>query len=370
MTTAKQGKQASTINASGRAAAGGRLTIGGQDIAPGTRAVVDVPIAEMYTHAKLTMPVSVVRGRRPGPTMFVSAALHGDELNGVEIIRRLLKLRVLERLRGTLIAVPIVNVYGFLRHSRYLPDRRDLNRSFPGSSSGSVASRLAHVFVSEILSKADYGVDLHTGAVHRANLPQIRADLSNETVLGMAQAFGCPLLIDARLREGSLREYADKKGVPLLLYEAGEALRFDEFSIRAGVRGVSDVMRHLKMLPERRRRKAPLQPTIAEDSNWERAPESGILRSLVDLGQFVAKGQTLAHIADPFGETEAAVISEHAGIVIGRSYLPLAHAGDGLYHVARVKGGEALADRVSAYQSAHEPEEPGEVGYAGEPPIV
>lgn len=346
------------------------LVIGGVTIAPGTRTSIDLPVADLYTHAKLTMPVNVIRGRRPGPVLFVCAAVHGDELNGVEIIRRLLKLRGLKQLRGTLVAVPIVNVHGFLRHSRYLPDRRDLNRTFPGNAKGSVAGRLARVFVDEILDKADYGIDLHTGAIHRANLPQIRADLSNDTARRLAEAFGCPLLIDAGLRAGSLREHAHEKGVPLLLYEAGEALRFDEFSIRAGVRGISGVMRELGMLPRRRRRAVAHKATVALDSNWERAPESGILRSLVDLGEYVQRGQVLAYLADPFGETEVEVRSEHPGIVIGRSYLPLAHAGDAIYHVARVKGAQKLASRVEAFQSDNEPDHFEDRGESGEPPIV
>ncbi|MDA3921116.1 MAG: succinylglutamate desuccinylase/aspartoacylase family protein [Salinisphaera sp.] len=350
---------------------GKALEIAGQKIEPGQTTTIDIPVADLYTHAKLTMPVNVIRSRRPGPTLFVSAAVHGDELNGVEIIRRVLRLKQLDRLRGTLIAVPIVNVHGFLRNSRYLPDRRDLNRSFPGSANGSVAARLAKVFIDEIVMKADYGIDLHTGAIHRANLPQIRADLSQKTVRAMADAFGCPLLIDAGLREGSLREYADRKGVPLLLYEAGEALRFDEFSIRAGVRGVMGVMRHLGMLPKRRpTKKSPPKPVVAEDSSWERAPESGILRSLVELGEYVKKDQVLAYVADPFGAAEIEVRSEHAGIVIGRSYLPLVHAGDALYHVARVKGAEELANRVEAYQSANEPDHFDDRGASGEPPVV
>lgn len=357
----------------GQAGRAGRQTleIAGQRIEPGQNATLDIPVADLYTHAKLTMPVTVIRGRRSGPTLFISAAVHGDELNGVEIIRRILRLKSLDRLRGTLIAVPIVNVHGFLRNSRYLPDRRDLNRSFPGSANGSVAARLAKVFIDEIVMKADYGIDLHTGAIHRANLPQIRADLSQPTVRAMADAFGCPLLIDASLREGSLREYADRKGVPLLLYEAGEALRFDEFSIRAGVRGVIGVMRHLGMLSLRKTsRKAPPKPVVATDSNWERAPESGILRSLVNLGEYVEVDQVLAYVADPFGATEVAVRSEHAGIVIGRSYLPVAHAGDALYHVARVKGAQKVASRVEAYQTANEPDDANDRGESGEPPVV
>lgn len=357
-------------DAAGDAAHSEALEIAGRRIEPGERVTLDIPVADLYTHTKLTMPVTVIRSHQPGPTLFVSAAVHGDELNGVEIIRRVLRLRQIRRLRGTLIAVPIVNVHGFLRNSRYLPDRRDLNRSFPGNSHGSLAGRLAKVFIDEIVMQSDYGLDLHTGAIHRANLPQIRADLSQPTVRAMADAFGCPVLIDATLREGSLREYADRQGVPLLLYEAGEALRFDEFSIRAGMRGVVDVMRHLGMLPERKQVKRPPAPTVAEDSSWQRAPESGILRMRVELGQYVKTDQVLAYVADAFGETEVAVRAEHSGIVIGRTYLPLAHAGDAIYHVARVKAAQKVANRVEAYQEANEPADRADQDMAGEPPLV
>lgn len=346
------------------------IEIAGQAIQPGENVSIDIPVADLYTHAKLTMPVNVIRSRRSGPTLFISAAVHGDELNGVEIIRRLLRLPELKQLRGTLIVVPIVNVHGFLRNSRYLPDRRDLNRSFPGSAHGSVAGRLAKVFIDEIMMHSDYGIDLHTGAIHRANLPQIRADLSQPTVRAMADAFGCPLLIDASMREGSLREYADRKGIPLLLYEAGEALRFDEFSIRAGVRGIRGVMRHLGMLPRRKTTKHPPKPVVAEDSSWQRAPESGIMRSMVELGEYVDENQELAYVADPFGAAEVAVTAEHSGIVIGRSYLPLAHAGDAIYHVARVKGAQEVASRVEAYQESIEPDDADDRGPTGEPPLV
>lgn len=345
------------------------LQIGGVEVPGGARRDIELPVADLYTHAQLTMPVHVVRGWQPGPVLFVSAAVHGDELNGVEIIRRLLKQRGLRQLRGTLVAVPIVNVHGFLRHERYLPDRRDLNRSFPGSEHGSVAARLAHVFVEEIVSKADYGIDLHTGAINRPNLPQIRANLSDDMTRRLADAFGCPLMVDADVRDGSLRKYANDHGVPLLLYEAGEALRFDELSIRAGVRGVTGVMRELGMLAVRRRRRLPPKPVIALDSNWVRAPESGILRSLVELGERVTEHQLLAYVADPFGEDEVAVRAEHSGIVIGRSNLPLAHAGDALYHVARVRGAQAVADQVEAFQAANDADA-APVSDVDEPPIV
>ena len=209
------------------------VTVGGETVQPGTRRIVDLPVADLYTHTSLNMPVQIINGRRAGPTLFVTAAIHGDEINGVEIIRRLLRLKTLASIRGTLLAVPIVNVHGFLDQSRYLPDRRDLNRSFPGSEKGSVAARLAHMLVTEVINQSDCGIDLHTGSLHRSNLPQIRANLGDPRTRELAQLFGVPVLLNSGMRDGSLRQYAAEKGVPMLLYEAGEALRFDELAIRA-----------------------------------------------------------------------------------------------------------------------------------------
>jgi predicted deacylase len=218
-------------------------------IEPGERKNIDLPIADLYTSTSLSMPVSVINSRKPGPVLFVSAAIHGDELNGVEVIRRLLRLKAMRRIRGSLIAVPIVNVHGFLDQSRYLPDRRDLNRSFPGSSQGSIAARMASVFHKQIVSQSDFGIDLHTGAINRSNLPQIRGNLDDDKTLQLARAFGVPVIINANIRDGSLRACAVDLGIPVLIYEAGEALRFDEISIKAGVRGVLIVMRALGLLP-------------------------------------------------------------------------------------------------------------------------
>ena len=184
------------------------LTINGTSIQPGQRVTLDIPLPQLYTHTPMTMPAHVIRGKREGPSLFVCAALHGDELNGVEIIRRLLKLRAMRRLNGTLIAIPMVNVYGVIHHSRYLPDRRDLNRSFPGSERGSLASRLADLFMTEIVANCTHGIDLHTGASHRANLPQIRGNLDDEETARLAKLFGVPVLINSRIRDGSLREAA------------------------------------------------------------------------------------------------------------------------------------------------------------------
>lgn len=317
------------------------IVIGQTTIAPGERRGLSLPVGMLHTHIPVEMPVWVINGRRAGPRLFISAAIHGDELNGIEIIRRI-RTRPLKGLRGSLLLVPVVNVFGLLHHARYLPDRRDLNRSFPGSERGSLAARLAHLFMSEIVDRCTHGIDLHTGAVHRSNLPQVRAQLDNPETRALAMAFGAPVVLDSRLRDGSLREAAAEKGIPTLIYEAGEALRFDELSIRMGVAGIIEVMRQLGMLARRAPRARAAQPVVADSSHWLRAPEGGILRTAVRLGQRVSAGQVLGQVSDPFGAHEFPVKATHAGIVIGRNSLPLVNEGDALFHVARVeRPGEA-----------------------------
>lgn len=310
------------------------LTLGEYTIAPGERRTIELPVTDLYTHTSLKMPVQVIRGKKPGPTLFVSAAIHGDEINGVEIVRRVLDYKGLNSIRGTLIAVPIVNVQGFLAQSRYTPDRRDLNRCFPGSSGGSVASRLANLFVTEIVLKSDCGIDLHTAAIHRENLPQIRAQLENLETARMAAAFDAPVIINTNLRDGSLRHFADEQGIPILLYEAGEALRFDESSIRIGTRGVLNVMRELGMLRAKRTKSIPKSAT-AHSSHWIRAQSSGILRATVGLGTSITAGQVLGKLSDPFGIQEQIITAKFPGILIGRTNLPLANEGDAIFHIAR-----------------------------------
>ncbi len=341
------------------------VVFNGQEVAPGTRTTLDLPLPQLYTHTPLTMPVHVVRGRRDGPRLFVSAAIHGDELNGIEIIRRLLRRKTLSSLRGTLVAIPIVNVYGVIHHSRYLPDRRDLNRSFPGSGRGSLAARLADVFMTEIVAKCTHGIDLHTASNHRANLPQIRANLEDEETSRLAHAFGVPVLLNAGIRDGSLRGSAAERGVPMLLYEAGEALRFDELSIRAGVNGILNVMRALDMLPAVKRKAPAHAPYIAQSSAWVRAPESGVFRSTVPLGAHVTAGKSLGIISDPFGDAESRVTSNADGIVVGRTSLPLVHQGEALYHIACFERLERVVEQVEAFQSTHE-----EAIYADERPTI
>jgi len=329
------------------------IIIGDTQINPGERVNVSLPVADLYTSTSLSMPVQVICGRQAGPTLFVCAAIHGDELNGVEVIRRLLKRKILRSLRGTLLAVPIVNVHGFLDQSRYLPDRRDLNRSFPGSLKGSIAARLANLFTTQILSNADYGIDLHTGAINRSNLPQIRANLDDSQTLDMAKAFGAPVIINSNIRDGSLRECASDRGLPVLIYEAGEALRFDETSIRGGIRGILSVMRHIGMLPASKQSK-PVTPIVARSTQWVRAVASGIVSGKVKLGGTVKKGQRLATISDPLGDDEENVVAPFDGIVIGRTNLPLAHEGDALFNLSSFADVPKAADVVETFASTHQ----------------
>lgn len=333
------------------------FTLAGHTVMPGQRLQIDVPVARLYTHTQLHITVEVVHGRKDGPVMLVCGGIHGDEINGVEIVRRLLRSKAISSLRGTLIAVPVVNVFGFLQQTRYLPDRRDLNRCFPGSEKGSLGGRIAALFRDEIVDHATHIIDLHTGAIHRTNLPQIRAQLQpgSETER-MADAFGAPVVLNAELREGSLRHYAQNRGIPVLTYEAGEALRFDEWAIAPGVRGVLRVMRRLGMLTGEQRRRSPMPAELANGSSWARAPIDGILRPKVRLGARVSKGEVLGKVADPFGNDEGEVLAMADGIVIGMSRLPLANEGEALYHIARFDEIEEAETAIENFQSSLTPQ--------------
>ena len=334
------------------------FTIGDTTVEPGQSMIVDIPVSPMYTHHDLSISVEVVHGKQPGPTLFISAAIHGDEINGVEIIRRLMQHKALKNIHGTLLAIPIVNVYGFLNHTRYLPDGRDLNRSFPGSEKGSLTGRVADTFVKEIVNKCTHGIDLHTGSRHRSNFPQIRADLDDPQTLEMTEAFGVPLAINAKIRDGSLRECAADNGVPVLLYEAGEALRFEEMYIRAGVNGIVNVMRSIGMLRKSRSKKPASKPIISTKTGWVRAHDSGILRTLVPLGAKVTAGQTLALVANPLGTTETAIVAPDDGMVIGRTNLPLVYEGDAIFHIAQYGQKVATIEkRVEQFHEDHQPDE-------------
>ena len=312
------------------------IEIAKETVAPGQLRRFELPVSRLATQTLVSLPITVVNGMESGPTLWLSAAIHGDELNGVEIIARVLSQINPNRLRGTIIAVSIVNVFGFLEQSRYLPDRRDLNRSFPGSENGSLASRLANLFMREIVDRSTYGIDLHTAAVHRINLPQIRANLEDETTYSCAKAFGAPLMMHSTTRDGSLRHAATKKGIPVLLYEAGEALRFDPLAIEVGVTGILGVMNYLKMYQNE------LAPIVGDSmesrkSKWIRAVCGGIFHLEVNLGDLVVKRQELGFITNAFGERRVPVRAQVGGIVISHIQNPLVNQGDAIVHIAIVE---------------------------------
>ncbi|MFU8814027.1 MAG: succinylglutamate desuccinylase/aspartoacylase family protein [Pseudomonadales bacterium] len=353
-------KAVSRARAHGTVEVGGRaerrnpgVQFAGVHVGPGERVSFDLPGAQLYTHTPLDMPVEVICGRAAGPVLLVCAAIHGDELNGVEIIRRLRAMKVLQRLRGTLVLVPVVNLFGFIHRSRYLPDRRDLNRCFPGHAEGSLGSRVAHLFFSEVASKCTHIIDLHTGAVHRDNLPQLRAALDDAQVAEMARSFALPVIVNAGFIDGSLRRAAHEAGIPVITYEAGEALRLDERAIVAGVRGIANVMRGLDMLPGRRRAWVA-EPYVARSTSWYRAPTDGVFRPLTKLGARVRRGDILGIIAAPFGDKETYLEARTEGIVIGANNLPLVNEGEALFHVARFAAHDAVEEQITAQQEAVE----------------
>ena len=343
------------------------IEIDGHVIKAGTRQSFNLALPDFYNHGNANMPVHVIHGKRPGPTLLISAALHGDELNGVEIVRRILGHKTINRIAGTLIAMPVVNVFGFIAKSRYLPDRRDLNRSFPGSETGSMASRLAYILMNDIIPHCTHVIDLHTGAVDRENLPQIRAKLTgveSQETKQLARAFGVPVILNAELREGSFRAATTSLGIPMLLYEAGEALRFDEVAIRAGVKGILGVMAALNMRQLKSSKKQNM-PLISTSSKWLRANQSGILRSLVASGEKVEEGDILAYINDPLGENSLEVVSPQTGIIIGKTNLPLVFEGEAIFHIANYEHIDKISDHIEAYHveldpsvEEREPEEP------------
>ena len=310
--------------------------IGGEIIEPGTRKTVHIPISMLPNHATFNLNLRIIHGRRPGKRLFLSSTIHGDELNGIETIRRVLASPQVKHMKGTLIALPIVNLIGMLNQSRYLPDRRDLNRSFPGSETGSAAAQLANTFLSEIVEHCTHGIDLHTGSDNRTNLPQIRCDFQSEETLKMALAFGPPVILKTKLRDGSLREAAEKLGIPTILFEGGEALRFDEFAIRAALQGTIRVMASLGMIPSDKCSSSKEAPVIAPASRWLRAPTTGIFRTTCNLGKKVLKGDVVGMISDPLGTNNVDVVANLDGIVIGHTNLPVVYQGDALFNIAWV----------------------------------
>lgn len=307
------------------------MRIGGHDIALGESLKIYINVARLPSNTMIDIPVHVYRGKEDGPVLLVMAGMHGDEVNGIEVIRRLVVDKTIYPERGTVIAIPILNIYGFLNYSREVPDGKDVNRSFPGSNRGSLASRIAYMFMKEIFPHIDYGLDLHTGGGSRSNYPQTRCLAKLQSHLDIAKAFGAPFIINSKLRDKSLRKQASAKGKPIIVYEAGEAERLNEYAIEEGIAGVIRVMNYLGICDH------PVSEGTASilinKSSWVRAYRSGIYRSTVKPGEYVVKKQVLGTITDPYGEVEHKIKATANGYIIGLSYSPVVNQGDALMHI-------------------------------------
>ncbi|MEX0952977.1 MAG: M14 family metallopeptidase [Nitriliruptoraceae bacterium] len=311
----------------------GIITVAGVAVEPGERRDLAPAATESFTGDLTSLPMTVVNGVEDGPRVFVTAAVHGDELNGIAICRMLLDELDASRLRGSVVVVPVANVPGVQINSRYMPDRRDLNRSFPGSHDGSMASRFARLLLDEVVTGSDIGIDLHTAANHRTNVPQIRLVTADEAMLRLALAFGAPFVLDARVRPGSLRAAASDQGVGVLTYEAGGPLRFDDDAIDTGRRGVMRVMQRLDMIDDAPYPAEP-EPMVLHASRWLRADRGGILELHVESGDRVQTGQPLWTTSSPLGAERAVVEADEEGHVIGATTLPLVQPGHAILHIA------------------------------------
>ena len=307
------------------------INLNGDAIAPGNRKLVKIKIARLPTGTLIDIPVHVFNGEKPGPTVLVQAGLHGDEINGVETLRRMLGADMFHVSKGAVIVVPVLNVFGFIHYSRDVPDGKDVNRSFPGKKTGSLASRIAHAYTSQVLPLADYGIDLHTGGGQRHNYPQVRYthdDLKSKELAGF---FGAPFLFPSRLIKGSFRKTTFKMGIPSIVYEGGESMRFDEEAIDYGIRGIQNILNALGMHPNSS--KKTKDSLAIESSRWVRAPKSGMFVPQIKNGQKVSKGKTLGFVTDPYTKKDKMVKAPSDGFILCVNHQAVVNQGDALFHL-------------------------------------
>lgn len=312
------------------------FTIAGFKIARGERREIYLKVSESFLASSIQIPVTIIRGAHDGPTVFITAAIHGNEINGIEIVRKLIVETDETQLSGTLLCVPVVNIPGFLEQKRTLPYNRDLNRFFPGSVRGNNADRMAHKIYKELVLRSDWGIDLHTAAEGRSNMPHIRGDMSHPKVRKLARAFGSAVIIDNLGRRGSLRRTATENGIPTIIFEAGETGKFSREISDIGFKGVMNVLHEMEMLPARKRKHKPPYQVIVKKSDWVRAERGGILDLFHKPGELVYKGDVLGIILNPFGRTVTKLRCPYTGVLIGVSTQPLAIPGTGICHIARL----------------------------------
>jgi predicted deacylase len=311
------------------------LVIFGESIFPGESKTINVEIARLHTTTKLNIPVIVRRSKIDGPVVLFSAGIHGDEINGVEIVRQLISKKINRPKKGTIICIPIINVYGFINKSREFPDGRDLNRVFPGSKTGSLASRLAFHILTEIMPKVQFAVDFHAGGASRFNAPQIRLIRNNEELKILADVFNAPFTLYSKNISGSFRSSSEKLGVKMLLFEGGKSLDINTSIAEEGVNGTKRLLAHLDMLDLEHLVVEQKSPTIyIEKSTWIRAKCSGLLHDCNSIGNYVKKGTVLATITDPFGKFERKVLATNDGYIINANHSPIVYEGDAIYHLS------------------------------------
>ena len=311
------------------------LTLLGETIAPGTSQELNFSFAKLHTNTPIDVPIIVERSQYKGPTVLITAGIHGDEVNGIEIVRQLVSKGINRPKIGTIICIPIINIFGFLQKVREFPDGRDLNRSFPGSNSGSLAGRVAHQLMNDIIPHVDYCLDFHTGGSSRFNAPHIRIAKGSEELTELADVFNAPFILYAKNLKKSFRNACRKRNIPMLLFEGGKSNSIDPVVSNTGVNGTKRVLHHLGMLQAKFKVSTPSQESVLiTRSKWVRAQYSGMFRSLVKVGSFVNKGEVIGQITDPYGKINHRVRASNEGYVFNVNEAPLIYQGDALFHLS------------------------------------
>jgi uncharacterized protein len=311
-----------------------QITMLGEEILPGKGAQLNLNVAKLHTHTSVQVPVIINRAHKDGPVVLLMAGMHGDEINGIEIVRRIIRQGLHKPKSGTIICIPVFNIFGFLNLTRVLPDGRDLNRSFPGALNGSLASQFAYHFMKEIAPNVDYVIDFHTGAAKRNNKAQIRCVFKDEESMDLAKIFNPPFIVNSSYISKSIREALHKKGKKILLFEGGKSDSIEEEIIQEGIDGVKRILQHLEMNDFKELKNDRL-PVVIDDHRWMRAPNSGMFQSIVENGAEVKKGEVIGLVTDPFGKIEKKVRATHSGFIFCVNESPVVNKGDAIYHIGK-----------------------------------
>lgn len=312
------------------------LIILGEKIALGQSKTINFSFAKLYTSTKVEIPVIIERALTPGPTVLITGGIHGDEINGVEIVRQIIAKKINKPKTGTTICIPILNIFGFLNADRTFPDGRDLNRVFPGTKTGSLASRVAYYFTKEILPFADYCLDFHTGGAQRFNAAQIRIEPNNPELLKLSNIFNAPFTVYSGNINKSYRTTCNKMGIPVLLFEGGKSLNSNKHIVKEGVEGVQRILAHFNMLsPDIEVPQKNTTPVIINSSRWIRAQKSGLLHVKIPCNKHVEKGEFLATITDPYGTMRFKVLAPNKGYIINVNQAPIVNQGDAIFHISK-----------------------------------